>query len=117
MSRKRLTNRGLPARVYPANGRYYYIERLIELGAKAQPKQQRHQLTRVSDGEAAMYDALAALLRKLNNQRRTGSMVALLDARPMRGMASANTLPRPVSNTSAWRASSGPPSKNLTRTK
>lgn len=57
----RRKNDGLPPRVYARDGRYYLVESLRECYANGKPKQKWHPLTRVDEGKAPMFKALAEL--------------------------------------------------------
>lgn len=57
----RRKNDGLPPRVYVRDGSYYLVESLRECYTNGKPKQKWHRLTRVDEGKAPMYKALAEL--------------------------------------------------------
>jgi integrase len=64
MNRKRKTNRGLPRRVYVNHGAYYFVptEATIDPRNKSAGPKKWIKLCTVGDGEAAMLQALAAIL-------------------------------------------------------
>lgn len=64
-------------RVYINAGSYYYVQDLDERNPKTgRPRQKWHRLSRVADGDAAMHQALAALLGE--EPARGGNMGALI---------------------------------------
>lgn len=66
-------------RVYKQDGRYYYVQDLAERNPRTgRPRQKWHPLTRVDEGEAALHQALAALLGE--PQKRQGNMPVLVKA-------------------------------------
>lgn len=63
-------------RVYVKAGRYYYVQDLEERGNNGKPKKKWHRLTKVSEGEAMLMQALANFMQEPET---TGNMVKLLN--------------------------------------
>jgi integrase len=67
-------------RVYAEHGRYYYLQDLEQTKPTGKPWQKKHPLTRVSEGEAALLNALAEFLGTMNAQgEKVGNIGGAID--------------------------------------
>lgn len=67
-------------RVYIQNNRYFFMQDLIDRNpVTGRPKQKKHNLTKVDEGDVALHKALAELLETLNKGKYAGSIVRLID--------------------------------------